>query len=69
VEKKQDKETPIITREQFTTGASYLKMFLKKIDVEVAGPTVIVKQTYDFMDERLSKSFAESLKKTFEEGI
>jgi len=69
VEGSQDKEAPIITREQFITGASYLKMFLKKVDVEVAGPIVVVKQTYDFMDERLSRSFAESLKKAFEEGI
>jgi len=59
----------IISKDQFTLGATYLKMFLKKIEIEVEGNIVKVIQILDFGDETLAKSFAETLKKVYEEGI
>jgi hypothetical protein len=50
-------------------GLGYLKMFLKRIEIEVSGSLVIVKQILDLGDPNLAKSFAETLKKTYEEGI
>jgi hypothetical protein len=58
-----------LSREELQTGFGYLKMFLKKVEIEVSGGTVIVKQVLDLGDPNLAKSFAEALKKTYEEGI
>lgn len=58
-----------LSKDELQVGLGYLKMFLKRIEIEVSGSLVIVKQVLDLGDPNLAKSFAETLKKTYEEGI
>jgi len=58
-----------LSKDELQVGLGYLRMFLKKVEIEVNGSLVIVKQILDLGDPNLAKSFAETLRRTYEEGL
>jgi len=54
---------------QFEQGLSLLRGFLRGINIRVEDNRVYLTYTMEFPDGALAKSFAETLKKTYEEGL
>lgn len=62
-------DTPVMTYGQFQQGAQMMQHFLKKIDINVDGSKVQTIYHWEFPDEVVAKSFAESMKAQFEESM
>jgi len=58
-----------IDLKQLDMGMSMLQSFLKRIDIVVKEKEVHVTYILEFPDETIAKTFAEGLKKTYEEGL
>jgi gamma-glutamylcysteine synthetase len=59
-------DEPVMTMSQFQQGAQMMHRFLKGIDIKVKGNKVQTIYNWEFPDELVAKTFAESLKEQFE---
>jgi len=58
-----------LDQQKLDMGLSLLQNFLQAIDIKVDGKIVYVTYKLGFSDENVAKTFAESLKETYEAGI
>ena len=59
-------DEPVMTMSQFQEGAQVMQRFLKGIDIKVKGNKVKTIYNWEFPDELVAKTFAESMKGQFE---
>jgi hypothetical protein len=62
----QSPDAPIMTMSQFQQGAQMMQRFLKGIDIKVKGNKVQTIYNWEFPDEIVAKTFAESMRSQFE---
>jgi hypothetical protein len=68
----QSPDAPIMTVSQFQQGAQMMARFLKSIEIKVKGNKVQTIYHWEFPDEVVAKTFAESMRAQFEgamEGV
>jgi gamma-glutamylcysteine synthetase len=59
-------DEPVMTMSQFQQGAQMMQRFLKGIEIKVKGNKVQTIYNWEFPDEVVARTFAESMKEQFE---
>jgi len=62
-------QKPVMTYGDMLQGQSLLKKFLKKIEIHIKGTKVVTSYIWDFPDEIVAKTFAETMKDQFEATV
>jgi gamma-glutamylcysteine synthetase len=59
-------DEPVMTMSQFQQGAQMMQRFLKGIEIKVKGNKVQTIYNWEFPDEVVARTFAESMRSQFE---